>query len=396
MKIGFVSTWFERGAAYVTKQYADLLEKEGHEVYIYARGESYAIGNPKWDKPNVTWGKKLYDTTLDFKDFTNWIKKTGVECIFFNEQRDIISVIRIKIAFPQIKIGTYIDYYKQDTVDDFKYYDFLICNTKRHFSVFSKFDQCFYVPWGTDTNLYTYKKTSSEHVRFFHSAGMSNRKGTDVLIDAFINGEIYKKAELIIHTQIPIENLVKCKIENWSEYNITIVEKTVSAPGLYYMGDVYVYPTTLDGLGLTMYEALASGLPVITTDCPPMNEVINEQVGKLVKVDDYKCRWDAYYWPLAYVNEKSLAEAMQFYVDHIEELPQLKNCARTVAEKNWEWNNRKKEIAEIFVGTHVKKMSRNSLLNDIKKYKRKDKKEIGKSIMPFIPHVLQEIYFKNR
>jgi len=53
---------------------------------------------------------------------------------------------------------------------------------------------------------------------------------------------------------------------------------------LYYLGDVYVYPTTLDGLGLTVYEALASGLPVIATDVAPMNEIITEDNGKLVKV----------------------------------------------------------------------------------------------------------------
>lgn len=37
MNIGFVSTWFERGAAYVTRQYVDALRNE-HNVYVYARG----------------------------------------------------------------------------------------------------------------------------------------------------------------------------------------------------------------------------------------------------------------------------------------------------------------------------------------------------------------------
>lgn len=56
MNIGFVSTWFERGAAYVTRQYVDALRNE-HNVYVYARGgEQYAKGNPDWDLPYVTWG----------------------------------------------------------------------------------------------------------------------------------------------------------------------------------------------------------------------------------------------------------------------------------------------------------------------------------------------------
>ena len=58
MKIGIVTTWFERGAAYVSKQFMDVLQKTD-EVFIYARGgEKYAIGNPLWDLPNVWWGKR--------------------------------------------------------------------------------------------------------------------------------------------------------------------------------------------------------------------------------------------------------------------------------------------------------------------------------------------------
>lgn len=53
MKIGIVTTWFERGAAYVSRQFMDIL-KSTDEVFIYARGgEAYAQGNPTWDLPNV-------------------------------------------------------------------------------------------------------------------------------------------------------------------------------------------------------------------------------------------------------------------------------------------------------------------------------------------------------
>lgn len=396
MRIGFVSTWFERGAAYVTKQYADLLEKEGHDIYIYARGESYAIGNPKWDLPNVEWGKKLYDTCLDFKQFSTWIKKNSIECVFFNEQRDMQSVIRLKLEFPEVKIGTYIDYYTQNTIKDFKYYDFLICNTKRHFSVFNKHKQCYYIPWGTDIDLYKFNENSSDQIRFFHSAGMSNRKGTDVLIDAFIDGELYRNSKLIIHTQIPIEKLTNYSVDSLNEHNISIIEKTVSAPGLYYMGDVYVYPTTLDGLGLTMYEALSSGLPVITTDCPPMNEVINIEVGRLVSVDDYKCRWDAYYWPLAYVNKKSLINSMKYYVDNQDIILQFRKKARKIAVATWNWDSRGKEVSKAFTESKLYKIDRSFLLNELKVYKKQQTKRLKKSLIPFMPNFLQQIYFRNR
>ena len=57
MKIALVTTWFERGAAYVSRQYRDLLRGD-HEVLVYARGgESAARGDPRWDGDDVTWAR---------------------------------------------------------------------------------------------------------------------------------------------------------------------------------------------------------------------------------------------------------------------------------------------------------------------------------------------------
>ena len=396
MNIGFISTWFERGAAYVTRQYAELLKKNGHNTYIYARGEQYAIGDSKLDTPEVTWGKKLYDTTLDFSHVSKWIKKNKIECIFFNEQRDIKSVIKLKMAFSQIKIGTYVDYYTQNTVDDFKFYDFLICNTKRHYSVFSKYEQCYYIPWGTDVHVYNYSNSISEKVRFFHSAGMSNRKGTDVLIEAFIEGGLYKEAELIIHTQLPLKDLIGSTIEDFEKYNITVIEKTVSAPGLYYMGDVYVYPTTLDGLGLTMYEALACGMPIITTDCAPMNEIVSENVGRLVEVDEYKSRWDAYYWPLAFVNKKALIDAMKYYIENKDKLAEYRKTARKTAENMWNWETRCNIVTEAFTKSNIKNIDEKILKKELSICTSKERKTLVKALIPFVPNCIQQLIFKKR
>ena len=67
-KIGIVTTWFERGAAYVSKQFKETLEKE-YEVFIYARGgEDIAMNNPDWDHRNITFGKRYSYTKLDLAE----------------------------------------------------------------------------------------------------------------------------------------------------------------------------------------------------------------------------------------------------------------------------------------------------------------------------------------
>jgi|SRR5690625_247179 len=379
MNVGFVSTWFERGAAYVTKSYLDLLKKD-HKVFVYARGgEDYGKNDSNWDFPYVTWSPKLLGTNINYSHFKKWIKKNNINVIFFNEQNSIDIVYKVKMAFPSVKIGAYIDYYKEDTVKEFWLYDFLICNTKRHYSVFKDHPQCFYVPWGTDTNLFKPLEKPDEDLTFFHSVGMSNRKGTTFLVDAFIKGGIYKSAKLIIHAQESLEKIFGYENKELNKYNIEVIEETITAPGLYYLGDVFVYPTMLDGLGLTMYEALASGLPVITTDHPPMNEVINNRVGYLVDVDYFRSRRDGYYWPLSIVNEPSLIEGMQFFIDNPEILIKMKESAREEALKYWEWQDREIEINNIFKDSKIVVNNPSTKLLGTKGITEKVQSKIGSS-----------------
>ncbi|MGX4668318.1 glycosyltransferase family 4 protein [Cerasibacillus sp. JNUCC 74] len=353
MNIGFVSTWFERGAAYVTKSYIELLKKN-HNVFVYARGgEAQGKGDPNWDFDFVTWGLKLRGSSINFNHFKKWIKNNKIDVIFFNEQKHMEIVYKVKEKFPNIKIGSYVDYYKENTIKEFNLFDFLICNTKRHYSVFNSHSQCFYVPWGVDTNVFKPQEKDSNLLTFFHSAGMSDRKGTSFVIDAFINGEIYKRAKLIIHTQKDFEKNFRYNVKELNNYNVQIIEKTVTAPGLYHLGDVYVYPTMLDGLGLTMYEALAAGLPVITTNHPPMSEVINNRVGYLVKVEYFRSRQDGYYWPLSIVKKDSLEEALRYFVNNEKILKDMKQEARTEAINKWNLKDREHEINEIFENSEV-------------------------------------------
>lgn len=353
MNIGFVSTWFERGAAYVTKAYMSLLEKK-HNVYVYARGgEKFAKGDPVWDLKNVTWGLRLKGDSINFHHFKNWIRKHELDVLFFNEQKNIDILIKLKKFFPHLKIGAYIDYYKENTVKQFWIYDFLICNTKRHYSVFKNHPQCFYVPWGTDVDLFKPREVKKDRLTFFHSAGMSTRKGTEYVIEAFIEGKIYKDADLIIHSQKKLEESFGFDISELKKFNIKIIEKTISAPGLYHLGDVYVYPTKLDGLGLTMYEALAVGLPIIATDHPPMNEIVTNENGYLVEVEELKSRHDGYYWPLSIVKKDSLIKGMKYFVNNQEKLEMMKIKNRNEAIKKWNWKDREELVNYIFEKTKL-------------------------------------------
>lgn len=355
MRIGLVTTWFERGAAYVSRQYKEQLEQH-HDVFIYARGgERYARRDPRWDSDAVTWDRSPagpVETAVSLRDFEAWIRRCQLELVFFNEQRwwqPVLLCNRLGVT-----TGSYIDYYTEETIPLFRSYDFLICNTRRHLEAFSWHPGAHYVQWGTDLALFrppAHRSAAHGPLTFFHSAGMNpRRKGCDLLLEAFcgLGGD----ARLIIHTQKSLGELLptqrKTLVALEKRGQLEVHEATVPAPGLYHLGDVYVYPSRLDGVGLTIVEALASGLPVITTDCPPMNEFVSESNGRLVPVERVFARADGYYWPQCEASIVGVRNSMQFYIERTADIASFKQEARRSAEEKFDWRRNAAKVASVF------------------------------------------------
>jgi glycosyltransferase involved in cell wall biosynthesis len=54
--------------------------------------------------------------------------------------------------------------------------------------------------------------------------------------------------------------------------NVELRPPPAGNDALYQQGDVCVQPSHWEGLGLALLECQAAGLPLVTTDAPPMNE----------------------------------------------------------------------------------------------------------------------------
>lgn len=351
--IGIVTTWFEKGAGYVSKQFYKVLKNE-FNVFIYARGgERFAKGVPEWDFPWVTWAEKRFGesmTGVEPDHFKKWIDKNKIELVIFNEQNDFRILQECKKW--GLPIVAYIDYYKKHDIEKFKVYDGLICNTRRHYSVFKDLPNSVYIPWGTDVEYFSNRqsplKNRYKKVIFFHNAGFlgkNKRKGTSEVIKAFKRIKNRSK-RLIIHSQVSLLGLGAGQfLYAVFSPRIRIIRRNVY--GLFHMGDVYVYPTKHEGIGLTICEALASGTPVITTNNPPMNEfVIDGYNGKLVDVVKFVPRSDNHYWDEAIISVESLQKNMEFFLENKNKLNTYKQNAREYAEKERDWNKNGKILVD--------------------------------------------------
>ncbi len=385
----------------MSRQFEQVLEKGGNNVFIFARGgESYAKGDPNWDKQNVTWATRCdYFILMSFlkSEFVEWIKKNSIELVIFNEQRYYQPILWCKEL--GVKSVAYIDYYTENTIPLFNAYDGLICNTKRHLSAFEWTGKALYIPWGTDTELYKQTSTSlvnKDVVTFFHSAGMRpTRKGTGIFIEALL--KMKRPFKAVIHTQRSlkldypeleqgIEKLIK-------EGKLEVIEKTVTAPGLYCKGDVYVYPSVLEGIGLTIAEAISSGLACLTSDNPPMNEFIDSSFGTAIPIDRLYAREDGYYWPQCHCNVEALARIMDDYAASPALVIEKKQKARKYAVEKLSFEKNASVMSEMLNEVRLSEVSA-SLKSRIDRFDYSGRKKLHELyIKAGLYHVLKRKHY---
>lgn len=320
MKIGIVTSWWNgAGAGEVSLAFSKVLLSSENSVFIYARNE-FALGktlpipfeHPDFSvTPGVASNSPLIKS-INIRHFLNFISRNKIEVVIFNEQVDVTPVIELKKL--GIRCIAYVDYYKEDTVSSFKIYDALICNTRRHFDVFKWHPNAWFLPWGIDPSLYknTIAKASNNEFPFFHSCSYDpRRKGTDILLESLAESD---QLRCTIHAFPALS-------ETLPEYEGVIndlkvqgrlqeINQLIRQPGLYSMGRIYVYPSRLEGIGLSILEAAASGLHLVVPDIEPFSEFALPFASTLVPIDTLRARSDAYYWPIAEVSSSSLVMAM--------------------------------------------------------------------------------------
>jgi glycosyltransferase involved in cell wall biosynthesis len=114
--------------------------------------------------------------------------------------------------------------------------------------------------FGVDTELFAPDNdTPPEPVRFAFSGGVSMRKGVDSLLRVWKRLDL-PRAELHLYGRVRSD--VKSELKG--SRNV-VCHGFVSLPRELPKNHVFVFPSTLEGSAKSVYEALACGLPVITT-----------------------------------------------------------------------------------------------------------------------------------
>lgn len=158
--------------------------------------------------------------------------------------------------------------------------------------------------YDTKEILEKYKIEYTNQKIVLYAGRLSHLKGLDVLLKA---AKIYEKKQDIITLLVgngalrkELKNLAK-ELELRNVYFLGH-KRQRTLKKLYNIADVFSISSRQEAFGLVGVEALACGLPVVSTKVGGMKDYVNNKVGKLVNVED----------------EEELAKALLYIINHKE------------------------------------------------------------------------------
>lgn len=327
-----------RGHSYVNKDLIKILKEEQHEIGICKSLNNKIMNDfilPDKIFNNVStgleMGKDQFLKVLDefkpdfciFNEYSQWQKHTY-------DKLDICKARGIKT------IG-YLVWEKLDwtMLDHYKKYTKIISPSGFQTKLMRRkgLYNTVHIKWGAffeEIDNVVRPTRNPNKVTFYHcagSGGVGDRKNTDKVIEAY---------KLM---QTPNTNLIITHLSSKVFSRSEIISFIKGA-------DVLLNPSKWDTIGLNNIEANICGIPVITTDAPPMNELIKDNVNGLL-VNAKKVITDKVTCPAYDVDVKDLAKKMAICTNDMI-LRTLQSNARVFAETNFDWNKNKSDIQKLF------------------------------------------------
>ncbi len=176
-------------------------------------------------------------------------------------------------------------------------------------------------PYGVDlAQFHIGKQVSRDRpLRFVFVGALQARKGIPVLLEAW-RREGWRNAELWLVG--PVAPQVRRLIPDLPGLRVQGPVPHANLPRLFSECDVFVFPSLFEGFGLVILEAMACGLPVITTEATAGPDVMTDgKEGFLIPSGDVD----------------ALEAKMRWCLENRERLPEMGRAARATAERfTWE------------------------------------------------------------
>lgn len=279
----------------VARQLRSGLDDIGHETYILARPKKER-GPMKgrlqldgvWDQPRVDTAAS-YDVTAE--EYGKWVERRGVEVVLCDQNYQFAELAELRRR-GVIVIGRFVwEHFTADHVAGAREaYDIVYSMTRCEQERYRTFGlETPYVPWGIHPELLGVEpaERGDDSVQVIFPGGfVGHRKPIEPVVDAFMRTSD-DRLRLLVKAQVERKGGADAARQAAAsderiEFRLGD-EPTDDHLGAFAAADVCLAPSRWEGLGLPLFEATAFGLPVITNDIPPLNEVVeHERNGLLI------------------------------------------------------------------------------------------------------------------
>lgn len=299
MNINIISRDNGAGLTADTKIVTDIFTDQGWRV---------SFNDYKSLKRFSLWRGKVYDLNV----FMQWANPTWLK----------LAKKNVLIPNPE--------WFKTKWISDLGKFDKILCKTKIAVEAFKdKNPNTVFTSFTSlDKHLPGIPKA---HDRWLHVAGKSKLKGTNVIL------ETWKRNPHFPHLTIIQRNVDH---SDFQAPNLTCISEYVEADELQRLMNecaVHLCPSVTEGFGHSIGEALSCGAAIIATDAPPMNELVTENRGTLVKPVRQKKIQLSYAY---YIDRKGLEESVNRMMESNRLDEMMKNALSFYRENNRDFKAR--------------------------------------------------------
>jgi 1,2-diacylglycerol 3-alpha-glucosyltransferase len=301
MRIGICAYWFNRGQGVVARQLRSALTEIGHETYVLARPTRASNIRPSfidrtgvWNQPRITEASAY---RIPAGELVAWARHNALDVALFDQNYGFEEIEELRDMGVRT-VGRFVwEQFGREHVEPAKrafdlVYSLTAAERERYAAIGIESPR---VRWGIHPELLRHGKGAERQdgggagedasgVRFFYPAGfLSRRKPVAEVLKAFrrVPGD---DARLVVKGQVERRtDLLERAAARDPRVEVLLEDlPTDRHLSLFAAADVCVAPSRWEGLGLHLYESMALGLPVITNDNPPMNELIRDRENGLL------------------------------------------------------------------------------------------------------------------
>ena len=291
MRIGLVTKWFASGQAVVSRQIRSALDELGHETFVLAkqgkgpRAQQERVADPVWDQPGVTHSS---EADIPLADYEAWASENSLDAVL-TDQNDQFAEIEALRQSGLRTIGRFVweSFAPEDAEPAKAAYNTIYSFTRSEQERYRTFGiESPLLTWGCHPELIAVgdqaaeRRATSDEVWFYVPGSfMGKRKPFPEIVESFVRAR-GDHLRLLIRGQVDRKG---GKLEQAAGGDGRVRIELEDRPTDEHLRQfaachVCLSPSRWEGLGLPLYEAVAFGMPSITNDSPPMNEIVLDGV----------------------------------------------------------------------------------------------------------------------